>query len=147
MDDERVGGESSDKRGGANRPKTLTLAEFIVDQCPRYMNMGVSYDEYWHGDYTKLPYYRKAYEQRRDEINQQLWLQGLYFLRAIASVMPKAELLYPEEPLPLTKKEVEAQEERQKQVQISNARAYMEAVMKNVNEKRKQKPREVEHDG
>lgn len=112
------------------------------------MNMGVSYDEYWHGDYTKLPFYRKAFEQKREEINQQLWLQGLYFLRAIASVMPKAELLYPEEPFPLTNKEVEAQEERQKEREINNARAYMETVMHEVNKKRKEaKPGEVDKNG
>lgn len=110
------------------------------------MNMGVSYDEYWHGDYTKLPYYRKAYAIKREETNQQLWLQGLYFLRAISSVIPKSELLYPEEPLPLTKQDVEKQEEKQKQTQITNARAYMEAVMKKVNDNRK-KPKEAKQDG
>lgn len=110
-----------------------------MDQCPRYMAMGVSYDDYWHGDYTKLPYYRKADAIRREQKNEELWMQGLYFLRAIASVLPKSEYQYPDEPMPLTKEDVERQEERRKRAEIEKARAYMEAAMHKVNKKRREK--------
>ena len=101
------------------------------------MSIGVSWDEYWYGDYTKLPYYRKAYALKREETNQKLWLQGVYFLRAIGCIVPDAEP-YPDEPLPLTTEAVKEQEERKRRIEIDNARAYMEATMHNINKKRKE---------
>lgn len=129
MDDERVGGESSSEG--------LTLGQFIRQQCPYYLSMGVSWDDYWYGDYRKLPYFRKAYELKREEINQQLWLQGVYILRAIGSIIPDCEP-YPTEPLPLTDEAAQAQAERRRQIEIDNARAYMETAMHNINLKRRQ---------
>lgn len=132
MDDERVGGDSS------SNLRTLTLGQFIVDQCPRYMAMGVPYDEYWYGDYSKLPYYRKAYALKRKEHNFDAWLQGVYILRAIGSIIPNSEEMYPEEPLPLTQEDMELVEEREKRKQIENAKTYMETMMHNVNKRRKE---------
>lgn len=101
------------------------------------MAMGVSCDEYWHGDHTKLPYYRKAYALKRREINEQLWLQGIYFLRAIGCIIPKSDAEYPEEPIPLTQEEADEQAERKRRAEIDRARTYMEVMMHNINEKRK----------
>ena len=129
MDDERVGGESSSTG--------LTIGQFIREQCPYYLQMGMSWDDYWNGDTAKLPYYRKAYALRRKEINQQLWLQGIYFSAAVGSAL-SSEVNYPSEPLPLTEEDVKAQEERNRQIEIDNARAYMETAMHNINLKRKQ---------
>ena len=130
MDDERVGGCSSEAQA-------KTIGQFIVDQCPYYLSIGVTWDEYWHGDYTRLPYYRKAYALKREETNQKLWLQGVYFLRALGCIVSDEEP-YPSEPLPLTKEAVEEQAERQKRIEIDNARAYMEAAMHNINKPRKE---------
>lgn len=132
MDDERVGGDSS------SNLKTLTLGQFIVDQCPRYMAMGVPYDEYWNGDYKKLPFYRKAYALKRNERNFDAWLQGVYILRAIGSVVPGSEEMYPQEPLPLTEEDFQRAEERQKRKEIESAKTYMETMMHNINKKRKE---------
>lgn len=100
--------------------------------------MGVSYDEYWNGDYKKLPFYRKAYALKRKEKNFDLWLEGVYILRAIGSILPGSEEPYPSEPLPLTEDDVKASEERQKRKEIDNAKAYMETMMHNINKKRKE---------
>ena len=108
-----------------------------MEQCPYYLTIGVSWDEYWHGDYTRLPYYRKAYALKREEINQQLWLQGVYFLNAIGCAFSK-EAQYPSEPLPLTEEDVRKREEKRKQTEIDNARAYMEVAMHNINKKRRE---------
>lgn len=129
MDDERVGGESSSTG--------LTIGQFIREQCPRYLQMGMSWDEYWNGDYTRLPYYRKAYALRREEINQQLWLQGVYFIHAVGCVLSDEET-YPTEPYPLTEEAARARDERNRQIEIDNARAYMETAMHNINLKRRQ---------
>lgn len=102
------------------------------------MAMGMSYDEYWHGDYTKLPYYRKAYAIQRKEANERLWLQGAYILQAIGSLLPKTDVHYPQEPWPLTQEEADEQEARRKQEEIDHARAYMETAMHKVNQKRRE---------
>ena len=102
------------------------------------MAMGVSYDEYWNGDYTMLPYYRKAYALKRRAENEKLWLQGIYILRAIGSIIPSAKSPYPDEPFALTEEEVEEQEARRRQEEIDNARAYMETMMHNINKKRRE---------
>lgn len=132
MDDERVGGESSKKL------KTLTLGQFIVDQCPRYMAMGVPYDEYWNGDYTRLPFFRKAEALKRKEKNAEAWLQGVYILRAIGSILPNSEETYPSEPLPMTQEDLDYAEEQKRQKEIENAKAYMETMMHNINKQRKE---------
>lgn len=117
----------------------MTIGQFIREECPRYLAMGVSYDEYWYGDYTRLPYYRKANQQKRDEVNFGCWLQGWYFLQAIACVVPKSEATYPAEPIPMTREQVEEQEEKARKQEIENARAHMEAMMHNINKQRREK--------
>ena len=129
MDDDRVGRESSE--GGK------TIGQLIRELCPFYLSIGVTWDEYWNGDYSKLPYYRKAYSYKQKQLNSQLWLQGYYFLHAIGAAFSK-EGKYPEEPIPLNTDEAEEQEQRRKQIEIDNARAYMEVAMHNINKKRRE---------
>ena len=100
--------------------------------------MGVSYDEYWNGDYTRLPYYRKAYALKRHEENEKLWMQGLYFLRAIGCVLPGSDTSYPDEPFPLTEEEAAEREVRKRREAFYNAKAYMETMMHNINKQRRE---------
>ena len=48
------------------------------------MMIGVSYDEFWNGDYTRLKYAAEAYRLKREERNKELWLQGFYFFDAVS---------------------------------------------------------------
>jgi hypothetical protein len=66
----------------------LTFAELADELCPQYMSIGVPYSEYWHGDYTQLAHYRKAYELSRDRANHDAWLQGGYIYDALCAVSP-----------------------------------------------------------
>ena len=100
--------------------------------------MGVTWDEYWHGDYTRLPYYRKAYALKRREENEKLWMQGIYILRAIGSIVPGSNSKYPDEPLPLTEEEANEQEERRRVSAFYDAKAYMETMMHNINKQRRE---------
>ena len=47
------------------------------------MAIGVPMEEFWHGDYTRLKNYERAHDYRAEEINQQMWLQGLYIHNAV----------------------------------------------------------------
>lgn len=55
---------------------------------PYYLAMGMTYEQYWEGDSDLVRFYRKAQEIRRDEMNRQAWLQGMYVYEAIADIAP-----------------------------------------------------------
>ena len=48
----------------------------------------MTYEQYWEGDSWLVKYYRRAYELRREEINWQAWLHGMYIYEAIADISP-----------------------------------------------------------
>ena len=70
------------------------------------MSLGMSYHEYWYGEPQLVKYYYEAYNYRRKEKNQELWLQGLYFAHAISSNFSKKDK-YPKEPLDIYPKTAE----------------------------------------
>lgn len=63
----------------------------IFDQClPVYMSMGMTYDEFWDGEYGTKTAYRKAYRIRM-ETEQKLadrnnWYMGQYLIYVLHSV-------------------------------------------------------------
>ena len=94
--------------------------------CPYFMLMGMSYDEFWHGNICKWKYIVESYQLRRKYDNEMLWLQGLYnysaFSTVLANVSSKrgsAPIRYLEEPIritPMTEEEREA--EKQKRIKL-----------------------------
>lgn len=93
------------------------------------MAMGVSYDEFWHGDYCKLKFYEERYYTSLEQENYKLWLQGAYFYSAMSTALAKmfggnkTEIAYPERPFdlnpkPKTERDIEAARiEAQKRMQ------------------------------
>ena len=52
------------------------------------MAFGMTYDEFWNGD-TEMPkMFRKAYEIKQKEYDQQAWIQGAYVYHAIGALAP-----------------------------------------------------------
>lgn len=84
MEDES-GGQDLDS---SSEEKPLTFAELADKLCPQYMSIGVSYHEYWYGDYTQLAHYRKAFELQRERANYDAWLQGAYIYDAFCLASP-----------------------------------------------------------
>ena len=96
----------------------LTLQSYgeIFEQlCPYYMSIGMSYDEFWDGDVSRVKAYRTANELRDKRRNQELWLQGMYFYEALcdASALFRFTMKktikpepYLKEPYPITAAEV-----------------------------------------
>lgn len=74
-------GENSVK----NPPRSAT--EIFEECCPFYLSIGMSYDEFWHGNADLPRYYRKAYKLRQEKVNQDAWLNGLYVYDALTSAM------------------------------------------------------------
>lgn len=89
------------------------------------MLIGISYDEYWNGDYTKFKYYEEAYKLEIERKNQELWMQGLYFYEGITTALSNAfakkgskPQSYPDKPHRITSlTEEEKEEEKRKQVE------------------------------
>lgn len=115
------------------------------DWCAYYVFIGVPPDEFWHGDYENLSIYRKAYELKRKQENQNLWLQGLYFYEALCDASPlflslakqRKPIPYREEPYPMNELEKQEQEERKEKARREKAYADMMAFMDRVNKKKK----------
>lgn len=88
MEDES-GGQDLDS---SSEEKPLTFAELADKLCPQYMSIGVSYHEYWYGDYTQLDHYRQAFEMRQKRegelANYNAWLRGAYVYDALCMVSP-----------------------------------------------------------
>lgn len=52
------------------------------------MAMGMTPDEYWHGDPELCVWYRQAHRLRLIQQNEDAWLHGLYTYEALARVSP-----------------------------------------------------------
>ena len=114
------------------------------------MSIGMSYDEFWNGDVSKVKAYRKAYELQEKRRNQELWLQGMYFYEALCDASPlfrfsmKKGIIKPEpylkEPYPITAAEVRAREEREARQKEERIKAGFAAFAEQL---RKKMPQEA----
>lgn len=83
--------------------------------CPYYLQYGMTYDEFWHGDPWMVRAYRKKWKLQLQKENRDMWQQGLYFYDAISSALSgfsKKPRGYMDKPLPTfpqTKAEREAE--------------------------------------
>lgn len=93
-----------------------------------YLNMGMTFQQYWCDDPCLVIAYRKAYEMKREYDNSLLWLQGKYFYDALVAVAPRFNSLKPkrpdkyvQEPYPIS----EAMQQRQEIERTRKAAAKM----------------------
>lgn len=112
-----------DQLSDAESPETDTnFSRIFLELEPLYLSFGMSRDEYWNGDPKIASAYRKADDIRRHRENAAAWRQGQYFLSALNTALSALFAKnssqippYVEEPLPLTEKEAEEQEQRRQQ--------------------------------
>lgn len=145
MDDELTAISSSNgmQVGGAVEvPQTPDSYRELFDKAfPSYLAMGMTYDEFYNKDHTLVIAYRKAFDLKRNEQNQNLWLLGAYVYQAIARVSPlfnpfskhpKPES-YLDKPFPIYEHE-EGKNAESKAV-ADKGLAYMQAQMIKFNKK------------
>lgn len=108
------------------------------------MVMGMTYEQYWDGEPELARYYRKADELRTERRNQELWLQGMYVYEAVSDISPILHAFakkgtkakpYPAQPYALTSKDRTAIREKKEKAEYNKGKAYMEAVMANINKR------------
>lgn len=101
--------------------KKLSFGDMLDKLCVYYMSIGVPYEEFWYGDYTKLKYYVRLHNLNVERQNEQLWLQGMYFYEALSVALSKSfnkhsNAKYPDKPhrlTPLTDEEKELEKKKQ----------------------------------
>lgn len=123
-------GREIDYQSPSTNTKVFTLEEQLDELCSYYMAIGVPYNEFWYGDYTKLKYYDEAHKKKIEQTNQELWMQGLYFYNALGVCLSNAfskrnakKQEYIKEPLrifPKTEMEKEQEKEQERLKAIKN---------------------------
>lgn len=108
--------------GVTNKPQKLSsFTEIFKEQCPYFMAIGMTYDEFWYGDCWLAQYYLKAYKIKQEQENEKMWLQGLYFYEALCDASPIIQPFskkgtkphkYPEKPYSLFEKTKKQKEEQ-----------------------------------
>lgn len=105
---------------------TPSFTDIFREVFPYYLAIGMSYELFWFGDPWLVKAYREAQEFRNQQKNQEMWVQGVYNLRAFREVIEAFSYglnqhkgakptPYPMEPLPFTEADQKLAEERNKQ--------------------------------
>ena len=84
--------------GKPNPP--LSYTEIFDKQFPHYLAIGMTANEYWHGDNQLPKAYREADRLRFERRNFDAWLQGKYIYDALCCSAPLFNSLKPHEPTP-----------------------------------------------
>ena len=120
----------------------FSYTKIFEEVFPSYMAMGMSYDEFWNDDPKKAYYYRKAQEIKLQQMNEQLWLQGVYMAQAINSTVgnmfkkkSQSPIKYPDEPLPITQAQIEEKKRKEeiRKQELAKARFMKMALGINAN--------------
>lgn len=114
---------------------------------PYYLSLGMTYEEYWHGDTSLVKAYRKAYELKLENDNTLLWLEGRYIYEVLCDVAPLYHAFaknpkpadYLDKPFPLNTESGKKRKEDEEKKRFDDFMADMKAWAKKVNEKHEKK--------
>ena len=146
MDSELVSSSLSATEGSGQSGSlpSFTYTEKFYEFFPYYLSIGMTPEQYWEGDCTLVKYYRKAEELRNEKRNQELWLQGMYVYEAICDVAPILHAFakkgtkptpYSDKPYPLTREQVQNEEEEKQRKVAEKGKRFMEAMAASINKK------------
>lgn len=94
--------------------------------------MGMSSEEFWHGELKLVKSYREAYQLKQEIKDYELWKQGMYVYEAILDASPILHAFakkgtkprpYPEKPYGLEKKE--SKKEMQRKIENERLKAQV----------------------
>ena len=102
------------------------------------MTYGMTYDEYWFGDPWMVRAYAQAYLLKRRVRNEELWLEGVYMVHALQTVIGtafgKQKVKYLDKPLDIFEK-TEAEKEREKRVERQKLINWLNRLKKSADAK------------
>lgn len=122
--------------------QSKTNTEIFEESFPFYLAIGMSSAEYWTGDPSLVRYFRKAYEMKQEEFNNNAWLQGMYIYDAVSTALHNAlrgkntkAREYAKQPYKFGNKEKsEAEKAKEVEVEQGKAAAWMENFVR-INQK------------
>lgn len=106
--------------GDVTPTSSSSYTEIFESECPFFMAIGMTYNEFWFADPYLVRYYREAYNYKRKIKNEEMWVEGMYFAKAIACCIDSKNK-YPEKPIdifPKTAREKQAEIEANRQKAI-----------------------------
>lgn len=127
----------SDQTNDASDGQSVTRKRYedaFIQQFPYYLSIGMTDKQYWDGDCALVKYYREAEKLRRERVNQEAWLQGMYIYDGLSRISPILQAFakkgtkaqpYVEQPYPLTRKRAEEIEEKKEQEKANKGLRYM----------------------
>lgn len=114
----------------------MTYGETFREVFPYYLSLGMTEAEFWDGDCELVRYYRQAAEYRKQRVNEEAWLSGLYIYEAIADLVPVLNPLtkpgtrptpYPDRPYPITEAERKLREEEREREEAEQIREHLKS--------------------
>lgn len=54
------------------------------------MALGMTYEQFWYGDPWMVKTFERAHELKKEMLNEQMWMQGLYIYDAVKAVVSSA---------------------------------------------------------
>ena len=137
---------SSESAGGSGQSAPLfnSYTSRFYEQFPYYLSIGMTPEQYWDDDSTLAKYYREADKIRKKRMNEELWLQGMYFYEALCDVSPVLHAFakrgtkvvpYPDHPYAITTTDIKDEKKRKEQRDREKAKRYMEAQMARINKR------------
>ena len=153
MDGDGVNPDPSEMAGEEQPPpQRKTFTEIFWEVLPYYLSIGMTWDQFWHGDVRMAVAFRKAEEMRIDRKNAELWLQGMYVYEAVCDASPIFNPFakkntrpkpYPAQPYE-TKRTKKTNEELQAKREMDKAQKMMDTFATKFNARFKQKPKSQE---
>lgn len=125
-----------------NEKEPKSLKEIFEKACPQFINMGMSYEQFWDGDPEMTKFYAIAYETDKERRNEGYWLQGLYIYKALLNIWPAMRFGskekvkdYIEKPFPITEQTTKETKLSKEKAQFERNRAFMTRFASSINKK------------
>lgn len=139
MDGDPVSGEPSQ-----NIDTKKSLTEVLIELCPSYMAMGMTYEQFWHCNTKVHKAYREAWNIKRKNDEWARWRQGCYYFTALMCAAPVMKPFvkdakpgkYPDEPWPITQKEADEQQAERERAGYEKALAQRRAEIEEAKRRR-----------
>lgn len=126
------------------------MSDMLDRVCAYYMAIGVSFDEFWNGDYTQLKYRIAANRLMLEERNREMWIQGMYVYDAVMTALYNvnrgkghAPKEYRQEPIRITEMS-EEEKEAEAQKTLERFKASLTALTGRLERREKNRLKESE---
>ena len=130
-----------------NKVAFQSMSEAFRKVFPRYLAIGMSYEEYWEKESWLVKSYREAQKEKRTEKDYYAWLNGIYVLKALQTGVPvilngiakQVVTLpeFPDRPIDFSENRKKEQEKKQMELQRAKMQEMAEAFNRTFRKKHK----------